>query len=67
MIAFPLGWSQVCSYLDARTTELENDAYPALDELTAKVTAMNLDRVRGLKSRLTRLTARVQKVGCIYF
>ncbi|GAQ88101.1 Magnesium transporters: CorA family [Klebsormidium nitens] len=52
----------VCSYLDARTQELEGDAYPALDELTAKVTVMNLDRVRGLKSRLTRLTARVQKV-----
>lgn len=27
----------ICSYLDARTTELESDAYPALDELTSKV------------------------------
>lgn len=27
----------ICSYLDARTTELESAAYPALDELTKKV------------------------------
>lgn len=27
----------ICSYLDARTRELEADAYPALDELTSKV------------------------------
>jgi hypothetical protein len=27
----------ICSFLDARTTELETDAYPALDELTSKV------------------------------
>ncbi|KAH7444485.1 hypothetical protein KP509_02G079600 [Ceratopteris richardii] len=52
----------ICSYLDARTTELEADAYPALDELTSKISSRNLDRVRKLKSRMTRLTARVQKV-----
>lgn len=27
----------ICSFLDARTIELESDAYPALDELTSKV------------------------------
>jgi hypothetical protein len=27
----------VCSFLDARTRELETAAYPALDELTSKV------------------------------
>ncbi|XP_078429853.1 magnesium transporter 9 [Wolffia australiana] len=52
----------ICSYLDARTTELENAAYPALDELTSKVSSRNLDRVRKLKSAMTRLTARVQKI-----
>ncbi|KAH7427180.1 hypothetical protein KP509_10G033200 [Ceratopteris richardii] len=52
----------ICSYLDARTTELESAAYPALDELTSKISSRNLDRVRKLKSRMTRLTARVQKV-----
>lgn len=52
----------VCSFLAARTTELENAAYPALDELTLKVTSRNLDQVRKLKSAMTRLTTRVQKV-----
>ncbi|XP_057517609.1 magnesium transporter MRS2-I-like isoform X2 [Amaranthus tricolor] len=52
----------ICSYLDARTTELETAAYPALDELTSKISSRNLDRVRKLKSAMTRLTNRVQKV-----
>ncbi|KAG2545984.1 hypothetical protein PVAP13_9KG025900 [Panicum virgatum] len=52
----------ICSFLDARTTELETDAYPALDELTSMISSRNLDRVRKLKSGMTRLTARVQKV-----
>ncbi|KAG6511519.1 hypothetical protein ZIOFF_029587 [Zingiber officinale] len=74
----------ICSYLDARATELETAAYPALDELTSKmyvklnehtashmlaekirpicISSRNLDRVRKLKSSMTRLTARVQKV-----
>ncbi|GMN48908.1 hypothetical protein TIFTF001_018066 [Ficus carica] len=52
----------ICSYLDARTRELEADAYPALDELTSKISSRNLDRVRKLKSAMTRLTNRVQKV-----
>ncbi|XP_050372092.1 magnesium transporter MRS2-I [Argentina anserina] len=52
----------ICSFLAARTTELETDAYPALDELTSKISSRNLDRVRKLKSAMTRLTARVQKV-----
>jgi hypothetical protein len=30
----------ICSFLDARTTELETDAYPALDELTSKVSEL---------------------------
>ncbi|XP_062214638.1 magnesium transporter MRS2-I-like isoform X2 [Phragmites australis] len=52
----------ICSFLDARTTELETGAYPALDELTSKISSRNLDRVRKLKSGMTSLTARVQKV-----
>ncbi|KAI5315857.1 PREDICTED: magnesium transporter [Prunus dulcis] len=51
----------ICSFLDARTRELETDAYPALDELTSKISSRNLDRVRKLKSAMTRLTNRVQK------
>ncbi|THG04042.1 hypothetical protein TEA_004715 [Camellia sinensis var. sinensis] len=43
-------------------TELEIEAYPLLDELTSKISTLNLERVRRLKSRLVALTRRVQKV-----
>ncbi|GFP99579.1 magnesium transporter mrs2-i, partial [Phtheirospermum japonicum] len=52
----------ICSSLDAQTRELEVVAYPALDELTTKTNSRNLDRVRKMKSAMTRLTSRVQKV-----
>ncbi|XP_065040353.1 magnesium transporter MRS2-I-like isoform X2 [Musa acuminata AAA Group] len=60
--ALEVALEAICSYLDARTSELETAAYPALDELTSKISSRNLDRVRKLKSAMTRLTARVQKV-----
>ncbi|XAR49034.1 hypothetical protein NMG60_11032056 [Bertholletia excelsa] len=60
--ALEVALEAICSYLAARTTELETAAYPALDELTSKISSRNLDRVRKLKSAMTRLTARVQKV-----
>ncbi|KAG8364068.1 hypothetical protein BUALT_Bualt19G0087600 [Buddleja alternifolia] len=52
----------VCTYLDSSVAELERDAYPALDELAINVSTKNLEHVRSLKSNLTRLLARVQKV-----
>nr|GMD71091.1 magnesium transporter MRS2-I-like isoform X1 [Ipomoea batatas] len=52
----------ICSSLDTQTRDLETAAYPALDELTAKISSRNLDRVRKLKCGMTRLTSRVQKV-----
>ncbi|GAB2283551.1 Magnesium transporter MRS2-4 [Dionaea muscipula] len=52
----------VCSFLDSSVVELEKDAYPILDELARNVSTKNLERVRSLKSNLTRLLARVQKV-----
>ncbi|XP_058740242.1 magnesium transporter MRS2-I-like [Vicia villosa] len=51
-----------CSFLDARTRELETNVYPALDELTSKISSRNLDKVRKLKSAMTRLTNRVHKI-----
>ncbi|KAF6172815.1 hypothetical protein GIB67_034667 [Kingdonia uniflora] len=45
-----------------RASELEIEAYPLLDELTSKISTLNLERVRRLKSRLVALTRRVQKV-----
>ncbi|KHN05058.1 Magnesium transporter MRS2-I [Glycine soja] len=60
--ALEVALEAICSFLAARTTELEMAAYPALDELTSKISSRNLDRVRKLKSAMTRLTARVQRV-----
>ncbi|AED91431.1 Mg2+ transporter protein CorA-like/Zinc transport protein ZntB [Arabidopsis suecica] len=60
--ALEVALEAICSFLAARTTELEKFAYPALDELTLKISSRNLERVRKLKSAMTRLTARVQKV-----
>ena len=41
---------------------MEIEAYPLLDELTSKISTLNLERVRRLKSRLVALTRKVQKV-----
>ncbi|KAK3036871.1 hypothetical protein RJ639_031489 [Escallonia herrerae] len=61
--ALEVALESICSFLDARTRELETAAYPALDELTSKISSRNLDRVRKLKSAMTRLTNRVQKAS----
>ncbi|CAM8904193.1 unnamed protein product [Rhodiola kirilowii] len=52
----------VCTYLDSSVADLERNAYPILDELARSVSNKNLEHVRSLKSNLTRLLARVQKV-----
>ncbi|KAI4296215.1 hypothetical protein L6164_036191 [Bauhinia variegata] len=52
----------VCTYLDSKVADLERVAYPVLDELARNVSTKNLEHVRSLKSNLTRLLARVQKV-----
>ncbi|GLT39979.1 hypothetical protein SLA2020_141430 [Shorea laevis] len=52
----------VCTFLDSRVAELERNAYPVLDELARNVSTKNLEHVRSLKSNLTHLLARVQKV-----
>lgn len=59
----------VCTYLDSSVADLEMEAYPVLDELARNVSTKNLELVRSLKSNLTRLLARVQKVylRCILF
>ncbi|XP_004299905.1 PREDICTED: magnesium transporter MRS2-4 [Fragaria vesca subsp. vesca] len=52
----------VCTFLDSSVADLEMEAYPVLDELARNVSTNNLELVRSLKSNLTRLLARVQKV-----
>uniref|UniRef100_A0A803Q7V0 Magnesium transporter n=1 Tax=Cannabis sativa TaxID=3483 RepID=A0A803Q7V0_CANSA len=51
-----------CTFLDSSVADLEREAYPVLDELARNVSTKNLELVRSLKSNLTRLLARVQKV-----
>ncbi|KAK9690514.1 hypothetical protein RND81_09G133600 [Saponaria officinalis] len=51
-----------CSSLDHEARTLEQEAHPALDKLTSKISTLNLERVRQIKSRLVALTGRVQKV-----
>ncbi|KAF7814521.1 magnesium transporter MRS2-1-like isoform X1 [Senna tora] len=68
--ALEVALEAACTFLDSQTqsdhfqkaAELEIEAYPLLDELTSKISTLNLERVRRLKSRLVALTRRVQKV-----
>ncbi|XP_058199835.1 magnesium transporter MRS2-F-like [Rhododendron vialii] len=52
----------VCKSLESETLTLEEEAYPALDQLSAKTSTNNLKRVRVIKGRLVALNGRVQKV-----
>uniref|UniRef100_A0A1J3DY99 Magnesium transporter n=1 Tax=Noccaea caerulescens TaxID=107243 RepID=A0A1J3DY99_NOCCA len=60
--ALEVALEAACTFLDSQASELEIEAYPLLDELTSKISTLNLERVRRLKSRLVALTRRVQKV-----
>ncbi|PPD76351.1 hypothetical protein GOBAR_DD26723 [Gossypium barbadense] len=51
-----------CGCLESETRTLEQEAHPALDRLTSKISTLNLERVRQIKSRLVAITGRVQKV-----
>ncbi|XWS16549.1 hypothetical protein CRYUN_Cryun34aG0098000 [Craigia yunnanensis] len=60
--ALEVALEAACTFLDSQAAGLEIEAYPLLDELTSKISTLNLERVRRLKSRLVALTRRVQKV-----
>lgn len=51
-----------CTCLENEAKTLELEAHPALDKLTSKISTLNLERVRQIKSRLVAITGRVQKV-----
>ncbi|KAK8698844.1 hypothetical protein V6N13_114950 [Hibiscus sabdariffa] len=51
-----------CGCLESETSTLEQEAHPALDRLASKISTLNLERVRQIKSRLVAITGRVQKV-----
>ncbi|KAI3984084.1 hypothetical protein MKX01_035211 [Papaver californicum] len=53
----------VSTYLqNFRASTLEQEAYPALDELTSKISTLNLQHARHIKSRLVAVFGRVQKM-----
>lgn len=56
-----LSLSFKCSLYE-KARRLEQEAHPALDKLTSKISTLNLERVRQIKSRLVAITGRVQKV-----
>ncbi|KAG0621467.1 hypothetical protein M758_3G022200 [Ceratodon purpureus] len=60
--ALEVALEAACTFLDTQAAELEEEVYPVLDELTTKISTLNLEHVRRLKSRLVALTRRVQKV-----
>ncbi|XP_061355634.1 magnesium transporter MRS2-3-like [Gastrolobium bilobum] len=51
-----------CTALENEAKILEQETHPALDKLTSKISTLNLERVRNVKSRLVALTARVRRV-----
>ncbi|PKA47995.1 Magnesium transporter MRS2-F [Apostasia shenzhenica] len=61
-IALEVCLESACRLLEAETSTLEQEAYPALDELTSKISTLNLEHVRQIKSRLVTISGRVQKV-----
>lgn len=60
--ALEVALEAICSYLAASTKEFETVLYPSLDMVTSKINSRNLDHIRKLKSQITRLAARSQKV-----
>ena len=54
---------QVAQMLDTESSQLEATAHHALEHLTRKVTAHNLERVRKIKTRMVRLSTKVETVS----
>eukprot|EP00899_Mesostigma_viride_P020848 jgi/Mesvir1/28765/Mv19732-RA.1 len=52
----------VCANLSKKAEDLQIAIYEALDALTFKISSLNLERVRKVKSTMTRLNARCMKV-----
>lgn len=52
----------VCNHLEENVHALVGRARPALDQLTKSISTRSLELVRTVKSQLTHLSARVQKV-----
>ena len=62
LIALEVALEIVCNSLEAEQRETVTEAKAGLEGLRKKVNTNNLERVRRVKSRVTRLTGRVAKV-----
>ncbi|KAF3624856.1 hypothetical protein FXO38_30031 [Capsicum annuum] len=49
-----------CSCLDNEAKTLEQEAHPALDKLTSKISTLNLESVRQMKSHLVAITEHIR-------
>ena len=57
----------VCNHLEEKVHDLERTARPALEQLTKSISTRSLELVRTVKSQLTHLSARVQKVRDLFY
>ncbi|WVZ68036.1 hypothetical protein U9M48_017027 [Paspalum notatum var. saurae] len=59
---FEVCLEHMCKCFESETLALDREAHQALEDLTSKVSRLNLDRVRQIKNRLLVLSRRVQNV-----
>ena len=62
LIALEVALEIACHQLEREQRDVGNEARPALEGLRRKVSTVNLESVRRIKSRITRITGRVSKV-----
>ncbi|OMO74030.1 Magnesium transporter MRS2/LPE10 [Corchorus olitorius] len=60
--ALAVAFEVVSNSLNLEGSEIKAEAYPLLDELTLNASVFNLERLRGLKSKLVALTRRTYKI-----
>ncbi|KAL5574443.1 hypothetical protein UlMin_016142 [Ulmus minor] len=53
--ALEVALESACTFLGSQAAELEIEAFPLLDELTSKISTLNLERVRRLKTDLDEI------------
>ena len=62
LIALEVALEIVCNQLESEQREIATEVRSGLEGLRKKVSTANLERVRKIKSRVTRMTGRVSKV-----
>ena len=62
LIALEVALEIVCNQLESEQRDIAMEVRSGLEGLRKKVSTANLERVRKIKSRVTRMTGRVSKV-----